>query len=1305
MKRKYWLAVITVMILAACSFAFAACGKTEEPGATTYTVTFAGEGIETVTAQVEKGGKAVKPTDPVREGFKFLGWFDGDAPYDFDTAVNADLTLTVRWENTDATIGGGGTVSQPYTIGNKYALKAFADGVNAGNSPYAAKGVYVELTSDIDLAGESWTPVGKLTDAGEESIVFDKVFKGFFDGKGHTIKNVTIETTVTDSSDYTGFFAITYMAEIRNLTLDTLAVTVNAPGTLAYAYIAGGLVGYANMSNIKYCAVRGVINVTTNKENAIYTGGLAGSLSSGLVDGVRGVTYCEYNSAEVNIISDDKGGVAGGLLGAATTASGAVVVANCYATGTVSGGIIAGGLVGNADSYASIVNCYATGNVTGQSPLASYAGGLVGSLGTDALVLDCYASGNVTAPAATEAMYESYAGAVVGYKSEAYIDDTFVQGSAVVNSYYKEDAIITCPDRKSEEGTAVARADAAFYKDTLKWTEEDWDLTGIPMLKAESGKTITEYTLTMRFGTDTKAIVREKGAVVGNLESAPAAAPKLFFDWFYEDTFDNQYRFYMPLYKDTTVYALLTDTTEIAGTYKHTNTYNDTVATFEFYTSGKMAWFSNAGISSGNYTYDGYYLYVSTNTPIGDFVIDAADGTFRIYYGDTLVNYTMTKYDPDILGVYFSDDNATLVFAGTGDMYLDYKGSEYSGTYKKNGDTITVTKLGAFKGTITFAGETLEVNLSSTMNTISGTFRKGVSSDHTGAAYLGVYKTYWVTTSSSGEQLTVTPESLVLQADGIAYLGATECLFYYVPSTNMIKLNYMGYFSSLVYDENEDTLVGGLNKGVTKYCVLSRGELLACYGTTDAKTLLMMTTEGNYFISAGANVAFTLTGTPADNAIIEITADGKTVKYIIDGNLLRVLGAEYGAYTENGNTYTLDGKGGLTGTKQGTYYVYGDKVVMHFADGTFASFDYVQAAAADNVCVLIPDDGFGGIYYRYVNGEAKNKLIVDGFGHSFYLYMSDDGWKNNYTPATYSVVNAITVSASFNYTASVMTYLYDKNVVRFVRGTADELFIREEYTGSTELPALPADYVRTWAGTVASAAAELTISADGAGTYNGAAFTGSYDGLAFYFSVGATAYKATVAGGTLTLSVNGGDYALTEKTGGGDTEVIPAAFVGTWEGKVGANMTTFIINSDGTGSYNGDPVPLTLAAETITAKFGNFIISAKLKDNKLSVTFEDTMDELTLSGDLTKKSEDVVPAAFVGTWEGKAAFSVAVTVVITSDGTVTYNGDSVTPTITATKITFVMNSEEYSLTLVENKLVLNYTFDSSDYGPYDLTKA
>ncbi|MCI8612616.1 MAG: InlB B-repeat-containing protein [Clostridia bacterium] len=92
MKKKSAIATVLACVLALGVLSFAACGKT-------YTVSFDCAGGGQIASQtVGEGGKAEKPADPVREGFVFGGWYLGDTPYSFDSAVTADIVLRAKWD-------------------------------------------------------------------------------------------------------------------------------------------------------------------------------------------------------------------------------------------------------------------------------------------------------------------------------------------------------------------------------------------------------------------------------------------------------------------------------------------------------------------------------------------------------------------------------------------------------------------------------------------------------------------------------------------------------------------------------------------------------------------------------------------------------------------------------------------------------------------------------------------------------------------------------------------------------------------------------------------------------------------------------------------------------------------------------------------------------------------------------------------------------------------------------------------------------------------------------------------------------
>ena len=73
----------------------------------TFAVTFdRGDGTKTGPELVPWNDKVPRPTsDPEKSGHTFVGWYLGDALYDFDTPVNAPLTLTARWEEVPSSGG------------------------------------------------------------------------------------------------------------------------------------------------------------------------------------------------------------------------------------------------------------------------------------------------------------------------------------------------------------------------------------------------------------------------------------------------------------------------------------------------------------------------------------------------------------------------------------------------------------------------------------------------------------------------------------------------------------------------------------------------------------------------------------------------------------------------------------------------------------------------------------------------------------------------------------------------------------------------------------------------------------------------------------------------------------------------------------------------------------------------------------------------------------------------------------------------------------------------------------------------
>ncbi len=98
MLKKITLFFITfafLFVVAGCNFTQTPTDKEDK-----FTVTFdCGIECEIEDVEVEKGGLVEAPEDPVREGFIFLGWYNGEELWNFEEdTVLEDITLTAKWE-------------------------------------------------------------------------------------------------------------------------------------------------------------------------------------------------------------------------------------------------------------------------------------------------------------------------------------------------------------------------------------------------------------------------------------------------------------------------------------------------------------------------------------------------------------------------------------------------------------------------------------------------------------------------------------------------------------------------------------------------------------------------------------------------------------------------------------------------------------------------------------------------------------------------------------------------------------------------------------------------------------------------------------------------------------------------------------------------------------------------------------------------------------------------------------------------------------------------------------------------------
>ncbi len=316
------------------------------------------------------------------------------------SSYNINAPVNLPSGNNYSTQQGSTGTPIVYTVINSLGAAADATGgaltlqgiaASANLSGNFALGSNIDATATNGwhvTGGFGFTPIG--------SVVTN--FSGNFDGLGHTISNLTINTP---EDSFVGLFGYTNGAMIQNVGLINdkvfgladvggLVGSVSNGGIISNSYASGtvtggsadvgGLLGY-------------VYDGTVSNSNA--TGTVTGSASSESMGGLVGFAYgggiISNSHATGAVIGGANSYYIGGLVGQTHS----VTVTNSYATGAVSGGTSStgmGGLVGLA-GIGTISNSYATGSVTTGSNSSS-VGGLVGV--NFATITNVYSVGSVT---------------------------------------------------------------------------------------------------------------------------------------------------------------------------------------------------------------------------------------------------------------------------------------------------------------------------------------------------------------------------------------------------------------------------------------------------------------------------------------------------------------------------------------------------------------------------------------------------------------------------------------------------------------------------------------------------------------------------------------------------------------------------------------------------------------------------------------------------------------------------------------------------------------------------------------------
>lgn len=96
--KKRIIAIVCTLLVAVMLFTLVACGEETKP---TFTLTIDLDGDVTV-ATVTEGENYTLPTPTGREGYVFVGWYEGENLLDYTLTPTKDMTIVGKWERYDA---------------------------------------------------------------------------------------------------------------------------------------------------------------------------------------------------------------------------------------------------------------------------------------------------------------------------------------------------------------------------------------------------------------------------------------------------------------------------------------------------------------------------------------------------------------------------------------------------------------------------------------------------------------------------------------------------------------------------------------------------------------------------------------------------------------------------------------------------------------------------------------------------------------------------------------------------------------------------------------------------------------------------------------------------------------------------------------------------------------------------------------------------------------------------------------------------------------------------------------------------
>lgn len=443
------------------------------------------------------------------------------------------------WDGTTAKsfACGSGTKSSPYIIQNAEQLAYLAFVTNASDSKFAGK--YFKLDADILLSGETlidesgtlladsanlvkWTPIGNSSVA----------FSGNFDGDGHAVSGVFINTTSTHNGLFGNSEGTVQNVTVKNSWIQggdyTAGVVGYNEGTIENSANEAAVVGRNYVGGIT-----GIANSSCSIQNSRNSGLIQGSENVGGI--VGHAYYCKLTSCQNNSdVTCTR--YCGGIIGKAGywfVSSYSINASNLENHENIFGkSSFVGGIIGScaASSGSSCSTYYTCGSITnskndGSVNGASYTAGLIG--------LACKATATNLANTGAVSGTDFSAG-IFGYSGYSTSENLYNRGEIVGGKYVG--GII---GHNQEGVTSSAYSTAAVEGDSL---------VGI-LVGYNYNTTMKDYYYIAREGLEAFGQNNGGGSATAKTESAMKSADfaKLLGDaWIFDSAQNNGF----PIFKE-----------------------------------------------------------------------------------------------------------------------------------------------------------------------------------------------------------------------------------------------------------------------------------------------------------------------------------------------------------------------------------------------------------------------------------------------------------------------------------------------------------------------------------------------------------------------------------------------------------------------------------------------------------------------------------------------------------------------------------------------------------------------------------